>query len=106
MKDQPADAQNISSNPISSASFEDAMDGKMAHDEKPITVPKGIIVMDSAATSDIFQKSGEQMPPPIPFESNASIKIEEIDFSKLSMIAGGGNDQRQELSQESIKEIV
>lgn len=29
----------------------------------------------------------------IPFDSvNTSIKIEEIDFSKLSMIAGGGNE--------------
>jgi|SaaInl47_10m_RNA_FD_contig_21_1679328_length_277_multi_2_in_0_out_0_1 hypothetical protein len=32
--------------------------------------------------------------------------MDEIDFYKLSMIAGGGNDQRQELNQENIQEVV
>ena len=55
--------------------------------KKPV---KGVIVMDMG---DEYNK------PNAPFEQSG---MDEIDFYKLSMIAGGGNEQRQELNQEYI----
>ena len=56
----------------------------------------------------MFENSrNDHIPAPMPFEnSDNSIKIEDIDFYKLSMIAGGGLDQKAELNSESIKEVV
>lgn len=94
------------SNQISANSFEDdtAKNNNSGSNQKQGS--KGVIMFEKSRNIDALG-SNDQMPAPVPFETSAeSIKMDDIDFYKLSMIAGGGVDQKMELNSESIKEVV
>lgn len=72
-----------------------------------------MIMLDNSQSIEGVNNSDQLhvLPAHIPFENSAvSLKMEDIDFYKLSMIAGGGNDtttdQKVDLNHESIKEVV
>ena len=83
----PSGGQNTS-NQISATSFEEENNNKNNNSgsvNNRRRGSKGLILLDNLRN--------DHNPAPMPFEnSDNSIKIEDIDFYKLSMIAGGGID--------------